>query len=55
MSRLFDFFFARQKQKAFLDGSIYGQGKVLTEQREAKIAVMDAMIGKLIILSLIHI
>ncbi len=49
MSRLFDFFFARQKQKAFLDGSIYGQGKVLTEQREAKIAVMDAMIGKLII------
>ena len=49
MFRLFDFFFSKQKKKAFLDGSIYGQGKVITEQRNIKIAALEASVDKVVI------
>lgn len=49
MFGLFDFFFSNQKKKAFLDGTIYGQGKVITEQRSIKIATLEASVGKVVI------
>lgn len=37
------------RKKAFLDGQIYGQGKVITEQRNIKLTTLEASIGKVVI------